>query len=293
MRLALAVITALTAAAAPTVVARIPTSTYAAPCGAAAGGRFVWVSEYAAPYLLKIDPRTNRVVAKAAIGQGSCGLAAGNGSLWVEDTSSSTVSRVSIATGRRIKAIRVGITPYDATFAYGAAWVTAYMTGELERIDPARNRVVKRWKLPQATGVVGAFGSIWATGPGGVIRVDPVTNAVVGTIHVEGGAAWTAASADAVWATSPAGLVRLDPETNAVVATIALPGAPYLGDPAVLDGMVWVPQIRKNSIAVVDPASNTVVQTVKAGAGPFVVTAIDGEAWVPSWKGHDIWRIRP
>ena len=54
-----------------------------------------------------------------------------------------------------------------------------------------------------------------------------------------------------------------------------------------------MPEIRRNAIAVVDPASNTVVRTVKAGTGPFVVTAIAGEAWVPSWKGHDIWRFKP
>jgi len=284
---------ATVAAAAPAVVARIPVAVATAPCAAAAGGRFVWVSEYGAPYLLNIDPKTNNVVGKTGIGLGSCGLGFGAGSLWVEDTSSSTVSRVSVATGKRIKAIRVGITPYDATFAYGAAWTTAYGTGELERIDQAQNRVVKRWKLPLATGVVGAFGSIWATAPDRIIRVDPATNALLATIPATGGAGWTAASAEAVWVTTPTGLTRIDPQSNSVAATIALPGAPYLGDPAVLKGMVWVPQIRKNSIAVVDPASNTVVQTVKAGVGPFVITEIDGDAWVPSWKGHDIWRIRP
>jgi hypothetical protein len=203
------------------------------------------------------------------------------------------VSRVSVATGKRLKAIRVGISPYDATFAYGAAWTTAYGTGELERIDPARNRVVKRWKLPQATGVVGAFGSIWAAGTDGVIRVDPATNALLARIPVSGEAGWTAASAEAVWVTTPSGLTRIDPQSNSVAAAVALPGAPYLGDPAVLSGMVWAPQIRMNAIAVVDPASNTVVKTVKTGVGPFVVTEINGDAWVPSWKGHDIWRIRP
>jgi YVTN family beta-propeller protein len=293
MRFALAFVTAAVAAAAPTVVARIPVSPVAAPCAAAAGGRFVWVSEYGAPYLLKIDPRTDKVVAKTGIGSGSCGLGYGAGSLWIEDTSSSTVSRVSVTTGKRIRAIPVGLQPYDATFAYGAAWATAYSAGELDRIDPAGNRVVKRWRLPQATGVVGAFGAVWAAGPGGVIRVDPATNAPATTIPVEGGAGWTAASTDAVWVTTPAGLARIDPQSNTVAATVELPGAPYLGDPAVVHGMVWVPQIRRNSIAVVDPATNAVTRTIKAGAGPFVVTEIDGEAWVPSWKGHDIWRIRP
>jgi len=29
------------------------------------------------------------------------------------------------------------------------------------------------------------------------------------------------------------------------------------------------------------------------GAGPFVVTEIRGEAWVPSWHGTDVRRFRP
>jgi YVTN family beta-propeller protein len=282
----------VTTAAAPTVVAKIRVGQYAAPCAAAAGGKWVWVSEYGEPYLLKIDPQTNKVVARTKIGTGSCGLGFGAGSMWIEDTNTSTVSRVSVTTGKRT-AIKVGFTPYDTMFAFGSAWTTAFTQGELERIDPATNRVANRWKLPMATGAVGAFGSVWATGSDGVIRVDPASHKVLARIAIEGGAGWTAASAEAVWVTTTKGLARIDPQTNAVVTTIALPGAPAFGDPDVVSGQVWVPQIRKNSIAVVDPATNTVARTIKAGVGPFVITTIRGEAWVPSWKGRDIWRYRP
>ena len=294
MRTLIAILAAaVTTAAAPSVVAKIRVGQFAAPCAAAAGGKWVWVSEYGQPYLLKIDPQTNKVVSRTGIGTGSCGLGFGAGSMWIEDTSSSTVSRVSVTTAKRTKAIKVGLTPYDTTFAYGSAWTTAYVQGELERIDPTRNRVVNRWKLPMATGAVGAFGSVWGAGSSGVIRVDAASRKLLATIPVAGGAGWTAASADAVWVTTPTGLARIDPTTNTVAATIALPGAPYLGDPDVVDGRVWVPQIRKNSIAVVDPASNAVTRTLRSGVGPFVVTTVHGEAWVPSWKGKDIWRYRP
>ncbi|MGN6799530.1 MAG: Vgb family protein [Gaiellaceae bacterium] len=282
----------VTTAAAPNVVAKIKVGPYKAPCAAAAGGKWIWVSEYGEPYLLKVDPSTNKVVSRTKIGTGSCGLGYGAGSMWVEDTTTSTVSRVSVATGKRI-AIKVGITPYDTMFAFGSAWTTAFTQGELERIDPARNRVVNRWKLQMATGAVAAFGSVWATGIEGVIRVDPATHRVLTRIAIDGGAGWTSASADAVWVTTTKGIARIDPQSNAVAATIPLPGAPALGDPDVVGGQVWVPQIRKNSIAIIDPASNTVVQTVKAGIGPFVITAIRGDAWVPSWKGSDIWRYKP
>ncbi len=293
MRTPIALLAAtLTTAAAPTVVAKINVDPRAAPCAAAAGDKWVWVSDYGEPYVVKIDPSTDRVVSRTKIGTGSCGLGFGAGSMWIEDTNSSTVSRVSVTTGKRL-AIKVGFTPYDTTFAYGSAWTTAFTQGELERIAPSTNRVANRWKLPMATGVVGAFGSVWATGSDGVIRVDPASHKVLARIAIQGGAGWTAASADAVWVTTPTGLVRIDPKTNSVAATVPLTGAPYLGDPDVVAGQVWVPQIRKNSIAVVAPSSSMVASTVKAGVGPFVVTTIRGEAWVPSWKGRDIWRFRP
>src|SRR4051812_47261714 len=276
---------------APAVVARIPVSPSLQPCAAAGGGKFVWVSGYGLPYLLKIDPRRNKVLSRTAIGYGSCGLGFGAGSLWIEDTTSNTISRVSAATGKRTAAVKVGLQPYDSTFAYGADWATSYGNGELDRIDPAENRVVKRFKLGSAIGVVGAFDSIWATGDQGVLRIDPSTNKVLATIPVES-AGWTAASSDAVWITTSSGIARIDPSTNAVTATIKL-ASTTIGDPGVVGGQVWVPLIRENAIAVVDPATNHVAQTFKVGQGPFVVTQIAGEAWVPSWKGTDIWRLRP
>ena len=42
--------------------------------------------------------------------------------------------------------------------------MTANGGGDLERIDPARNRVVKRFPLATATGVVGAFGADLGSG---------------------------------------------------------------------------------------------------------------------------------
>jgi YVTN family beta-propeller protein len=279
------------ASAAPQVTAKIRIAANTQPCAAAGGGGFVWVSEYASPWLLKINPKTNKVVGKTQIGFGSCGLGYGAGSLWIEDTSSNTVSRVSARTGRRVKAIPVGTQPYDATFAYGAAWATSNGAGELDRIDPATNKVVKRFPLGSAIGVVGAFGSVWATGAAGVIRVDPATNKVLATISVAG-AGWTAASADAIWVTAGSGVTRIDPATDTVTGSVDLKTT-ALGDPAVIGGMLWVPKIRENRIVVIDPATNAVAQTVKTGTGPFVVTEIGGEAWVPSWQGRDIWRFRP
>jgi hypothetical protein len=278
------------AAAAPTRVVKIPVLAGMQPCATAKGGRFVWVSGYATPVLLKIDPVTNAVVGRTPIGTGACGLGAGAGSLWIEDTSSNTVSRVSIASGRRTAAVKVGSSPYDATFAYGAAWTAAHGQGDLERIDPGRNKVVRRFPLSGAIGVLGAFGSVWGSGADGLIRVSPESNRIVARVDLDQ-AGWLAASDDALWVTTPTGVARVDPESGEVVATIPIAGP--LGDPAVIDGEVWVPQIRRNRIVVVDAVSNVVTRSVKTGRGPFVVTEIGGDAWIPSWQGNDVWRISP
>ena len=266
------------AADAPTVLAKIAVAPAGSPCAAASAGGFVWVSEYSAPVLLKIDRATNKVVAKAKIGAGSCGLGVGAGSLWVEDTTSNTISRVSIKTAKRTAAIKVDATPYDSTFAFGADWFTSNGLGTVGRIDPRKNKVVHRLPLGSAVGA-------------GVIRIDPATNKVIAKLAIAS-AGWTAASADAVWVTTRDTLVRIDPATNRVTARIKL-ASTTLGDPDVVAGQVWVPLVAENAIAVIDPATNAVVETVNVGQGPFVVTQVNREAWIPSWKGTDIWRLEP
>ena len=289
LKLAALILTAFVAGSTPAVVAKIKIAPGTQPCASAGGGGAVWVSDYGSPYLLKIDPKSNKVVRKIGIGSGSCGLGFGAGSLWIEDTNTNTVSRVSARTGKRIKAIPVGNTPYDAMFAYGSAWVTSNADGDVERIDPAKNAVVKKWPVAGAIGIVASHGAIWAGGTDGVTRIDPVSGETV-KIPIAAGAGWTAATADAVWVTSNQGLARIDPQTNAVTLTVPLKG--NIGDPDVVGGKVWAPEINQNDVAIVDPADGSVTR-FKVGVGPFVVTQIRGEAWIPSWKGRDIWRVRP
>src|SRR5262249_29657692 len=60
------------AAAAPQVTAKIQLEPDTQPCAAASGGKYIWVSEYASPWLVRIDPATNRVLGRTQIGFGSC-----------------------------------------------------------------------------------------------------------------------------------------------------------------------------------------------------------------------------
>jgi len=106
-------------------------------------------------------------------------------------------------------------------------------------------------------------------------------------------ATWTAASDDAVWITQ--GLPSSVSRIDPATNSIVatIKVGNAPGDPAIVAGEVWIPNVKDNTVSIVDPATNAVEQTVKVGTGPFVVTEIDGEAWIPSWKGRDVWRIKP
>ena len=100
-------------------------------------------------------------------------------------------------------------------------------------------------------------------------------------------------TADALWVASADNTVtRLDPATGAVIAVVKVGQQPAQGAEA-RDGTIWVPNLAANTVSVIDPASNAVVRTVKTGSGPFVVHAGFGDMWIGSFRGKDLWRIRP
>jgi DNA-binding beta-propeller fold protein YncE len=46
-----------------------------------------------------------------------------------------------------------------------------------------------------------------------------------------------------------------------------------------------------NTVSVIDPATNTVTDTVGAGEHPFVLRQAFGDLWVTSFLWDDVWRI--
>src|SRR3954470_21642025 len=93
----------------PTVVATIDTGFK--PCGSAAYGKYLYVDNYGAGTMSRIDPATNKVVKRLKIGSGPCGVVSGGGSLWVEDFFRSQIVRVSPTRFRVTKRIQVGRRP--------------------------------------------------------------------------------------------------------------------------------------------------------------------------------------
>lgn len=141
---------------------------------------------------------------------------------------------------------------------------------------------------------------IWIlTGDGKVVSIDPATNAVTATIVVDpsiqdGGFAVTAAGA---WvADFDLNLVfRVDLASGTVVARIA--DGPNPGGVGGDGSAIWIANHRGGSVSRSDPATNSVVATVKVGApgpgGPHAIGLGLGSIWVSAGNAGAVVRIDP
>jgi hypothetical protein len=242
------------------------------PNGVAVGYGFVWATMQGPVGLgqnqwgvVKVDPKTNRVVDSFAVRDAS-DVAAGGGSVWVvsDNQRDGVIKRIDPTSDRVVATIPVGRWPSNIEFGLDAVWVTlnlprAQPTGEVIRIDPATNQVVARirvdggWPRDIAIGA----GAVW----------------VYGHSRYDAAGGWSASS---LW--------EIDPRTDQLVGTV-LDGKGYLSDGvnfpdgvSVGDGYIWVANASGDGLRI-DPVTHSKKRfSVKGGfVAPFAVYA--GGVW--------------
>ena len=267
------------------------------PCAEVEGFGAIWITNFGSATLQRIDPRTNRVTGRVAIGQRPCGLAVGAGSVWINGFGSDSVERVDPATLRLVAHIPVGRGPFDVLFADGDVWTTNQGDRNVMRIDPETNRVVAT--IPVEGGAAGlgfAAGSVWvgSTSGAAVFRIDPATNRVTTVPTGRPAPAWLSTRGDQVWVSSVQGrvVVRIDPATNRVADVVRVGAQPVDG---IVDGqgLVWIPNRGSSTVSIVDAASASIVTTLRVGPVPFVLNDGFGDVWSASYGGSDVRRLRP
>jgi hypothetical protein len=183
--------------------------------------------------------------------------------------------------------IRVGGSSLVAVqTGFGSVWaLDASRSGTLIRIDPARNVVTTRIALATSAAYniwVGA-GSIWVAGDQAaeVVRVDPVTNAVIAHIRVGDGPADMVFDGDTGWVIDHRDrtLFKIDTRANAGALVGTIPGdAPERM--ALVRDHLWITG-RGTDLIELDPTRGTVLRTVEIGAGGIDVVASGNSLWVP------------
>jgi YVTN family beta-propeller protein len=177
--------------------------------------------------------------------------------------------------------------------------------GALGIAQPARSR----WPLAvAAVGVAliaAALAAFFLTrgggGPKGVpggdtlVRIDPATNAVAGTIPIGQKTSAVAVGGEHVWATSFAdgSVWRIDPGSK---ATLRIPTRGSPTDVAVVGGEVFVANGPQQSVASLDAKSGDVRFVASLGGqdniGSVRVTGADGSLWYADPTKHVVGRIR-
>jgi streptogramin lyase len=223
--------------------------------------------------VLRIDPRTNRVVDTIPVDPPS-GLAFGHGSVWATSAGYGTVSRIDPQISRVVAKIKIGrgVGGIAADESSGAVWIASTYLPKTRGADDNPNY----------------------SEDNNLTRVDPATNRVVEEIPIEahsrygGGAINVAVGEGAVWVLSENGkLLKVDPATNEVagrVSVVADPGA----EPShlvVYGGWVWaMAEGREYRLVRVDPRTMHIVASEDIEAGG-ALAAGGGYVWFSSKEG--------
>ncbi len=257
--------------------------------------------------LVKIDPRTNRVVEVVRVGRDPGKVVAGYGSVWVVNIKDETVTRVGLRSGRAdlVGGLRLA-APTGLLAAGGRGLlVGSFAESEIVRLDPQSLEVAERIRIPGRTALflAAGAGSLWITQPptdfhawvpAAISRISILNNRIQGRFGVPrgvlpgqvafgAGAAWVANVGDGtVW--------RIDAATNRV-RRIQVGGQPT--DVAVGFGSVWVPCLGRNAVWRLDAATGETEAIIPAGKESLALAIGAGAVWVSNQVAGTVSRIDP
>lgn len=259
----------------------------------------VWVSNAPKDNVVRLDPKTNRVVATIAVGKkpGS-GIAVGFGSVWVPNCGDSTMSRIDVSTGTVTATFPMTFADSEGGIATGAGsvWLMKDTNGTLARLDPVTNTVTHEIAVAPGSCAV-AFGAdavfVTSTRESVLTRVDPHTNSVVAKIQVGPGPRFLALGEGSVWTFNQkdGSVSRVDLAKNEVVATIEIGCPGGGGEIAVGEGSVWVTS-NEFPITRIDPKTNRAVQQFY-GPGGDAIRVGHGSVWLSNLRAQNVWRLDP
>jgi streptogramin lyase len=265
------------------------------PCGEAVAAGSLWVATDRG-MLVRIDPRTNRVVRRIPLARGACSVTAAAGALWIVNYERSTVVRVDLRT-LRLRSIAVDAVPFHALVAFGRLWVTAWEAGRLDEIDLATLRVVRRIEVgPRPVGLTSRGGAVWV-GFGrettSIARVDPDSGAVDRVEVGDPRPGWFVTGTRDFWIQANDGdVLHVDAATGRVLKRLQV-GRTLARGTAAADGTIWLPDKEQGLVYRIDPVRERVVDSFPAGPGAFQVLRAFGSMWVISYAGDDVWRFKP
>lgn len=258
----------------------------------------VWVAG-SKPYTVqRIDPGTDRIVAKVVLpGEACSGLAFGFSSLWVPVCGEKpTLIRVDTQKNAVIAVLPVPAVEAEGGIATSgdSVWLVTDKNGGLSRIDPLTNSVRQKISIPpDSYNPIFSNGIVWVTGveSGVLTAVDASTGSVLDSVPVGSKPRFLTAGGGSIWTLNQGdgSVSRVDEKTRKVIATIQL-GIPGTGgDIDYGADSVWL-TVFDVPLTRVDATMNSVVKQWMGKGGDSLRFGFDS-LWITDYKKGLLSRI--
>ncbi len=187
----------------------------------------------------------------------------GGGSVWVADDRGAQVIRISPKSNRVVARPQVGDGPADMAFNGTSAWVINHRDRVLSRIDLRTNRSRRVAVVPgdAPERMVWSHGALWITGRGtDLLKVNPADGSVESTIEIGASGIDVAANADDLWVPTrsaevdPSGfptmdaLKRVSAASGAVTVVVTAEGRVDVHGLVTANGAVWLADNTNGSL---------------------------------------------
>ena len=258
----------------------------------------VWVAGTKPYSLQRIDPITNRIVAKIILPSEACsGLAFGFGSVWIPVCGKKpALVRVDAQQSKMIATLPIPPAGEEGGIATStdSVWMVTDNAGTLNRIDPSTNSVRQKIPLPPGSyNPVFSDGIVWITGveSGVVTAVDADTGKVLDSIPVGAKPRFLTAGGGSIWTLDQADgtVTRVDEKSRKVSARIqvGIPGTG--GDIGYGAASVWL-SVFDVPLTRVEAMTNRVAKQWIGKGGDSLRFGFDS-LWITDYKKGSLARI--
>jgi streptogramin lyase len=258
----------------------------------------VWVAGTKPYSVQRLDPVTNRIVAKVAIPSEACsGLAFGFGSVWVPVCGKKpALIRVDAQKSKVIATLPIPPAGEEGGIATStdSVWMVTDKAGTLNRIDPATNSVRQKISIPRGSyNPIFSDGVVWISGveSGVVTAVDADSGEVLNSIPVGANPRFLTAGGGSIWTLNQGdgSFTRVDEKGRKVLASVqaGIPGTG--GDIDYGADSVWL-TVFDVPLTRIDVATNKVVRQWVGNGGDSLRFGFNS-LWITDYKKGLLSRI--
>ena len=258
----------------------------------------IWVASTKPYSVQRIDPMTDRIVAKVTLSGEACsGIEFGFDSVWVPLCGKHpALVRINAITNRITATLPIGPAGAEGGIAASgdSVWIVTDKNGALSRIDPTTNKVRQTISIPAGSyNPLFAHGVVWVTGfeTNLLTAVDASSGNVLGSIAVGPKPRFLTAGADSIWTLNQGdGTVsRVDVKSRRVTATIQAGIPASGGDICFGEDSVWA-TVFDVPLTRIEARNNKVVRQW-VGRGGDSLRLGHGAVWLTDYHRGLLWRI--